>query len=139
MIVSKWYYLPYTDVLTTKCHYHLQSVCQFTLTFFSHSLSSQKGVMTKHCFSRAGTKSFHSITVTIFSSRPRRAAASMLSWIMSNNLGISSPTSAKAMSSFSALSRRTRRHCFEAKSRGPTSIRTGTPFCSQWLNFHPGV
>ena len=41
--------------------------------------------------------------------------------------------------SFSLVSRRTATYspCFT--SRGPISNRRGTPFNSQWLNFHPGL
>ena len=74
----------------------------------------------------------------VFSSSRLRAVASISSWMVSMRPATTSPTSAKGTVCLSPLSRRLSITWPSARSRGPSSSRTGTPRCSQWKNLAPG-
>mmetsp|Transcript_12173 Transcript_12173/g.35644 ORF Transcript_12173/g.35644 Transcript_12173/m.35644 type:complete len:222 (-) Transcript_12173:879-1544(-) len=111
---------------------------------FTHSSQSwcsppHQGVSTRLFSSRFGTKSFHSVTCTRCESLAALAFSNISLWMASSLAGMVVPMSATAKSVFSLLYLTTTLAALFSISRGPTSIRIGTPFCSQWLYFHPGL
>mmetsp|Transcript_5330 Transcript_5330/g.22591 ORF Transcript_5330/g.22591 Transcript_5330/m.22591 type:complete len:255 (-) Transcript_5330:989-1753(-) len=92
----------------------------------------------------AALSSSYERTSTMFASRNARASASSAACTSSKTVSIFATSAAgsaetpNSFPSFPGLSRRATTHAPFATSLGPTSIRTGTPFISQWLNFQPG-
>mmetsp|Transcript_13233 Transcript_13233/g.43851 ORF Transcript_13233/g.43851 Transcript_13233/m.43851 type:complete len:320 (+) Transcript_13233:290-1249(+) len=88
--------------------------------------------------------SSYEFTSTMLSSRKTVASwskeactSSRVCLIFATNTTASTETP-NSFPSFPGLSRRATTHAPVATSFGPTSIRIGTPFISQWLNFQPG-
>mmetsp|Transcript_93708 Transcript_93708/g.264501 ORF Transcript_93708/g.264501 Transcript_93708/m.264501 type:complete len:215 (+) Transcript_93708:179-823(+) len=108
----------------------------------SHSGSPQKGTRRSLPWFKFGLKSFHSSMETSLSSRSARALSYNSDWTESNVLLTSSTTEAilpvtLAFGVGSAFRFAITNSPF-LMSKGPNSMRTGTPFISQKLNFQPG-
>ena len=108
-------------------------------TFSSTSTSSHHGASTIFLALSAGTKSSHLVTRTIDSSNCFRARASMSVCIAARAPCTAGARSPHFTKSFFPVSRRATTQCPATRSLGPSSMRSGTPFSSQWLYFHPGV
>mmetsp|Transcript_93830 Transcript_93830/g.292423 ORF Transcript_93830/g.292423 Transcript_93830/m.292423 type:complete len:233 (-) Transcript_93830:1109-1807(-) len=119
------------------------SSLDLSLIHSSHSLEPQKGTRTSMPLFRFGLKSFHSSTSTRRSSRWASALAKRSAWMPSSSLRTSSTSVASlpvTLAAFwSAMCRRAMTNSPFLMSWGPSSMRSGTPFISQWLNFQPGV
>mmetsp|Transcript_35149 Transcript_35149/g.89004 ORF Transcript_35149/g.89004 Transcript_35149/m.89004 type:complete len:268 (-) Transcript_35149:864-1667(-) len=119
--------------------------CVSSLTRFSSSSLAAHPPRAHLPSAMAALSSSYDLTSTMCASRKARASASSAPCTSSSVLCRCATNADASMGtpiclpSLPGLSRRATTQPPASTSLGPTSTRTGTPFISQWLNFHPGV
>mmetsp|Transcript_5001 Transcript_5001/g.17087 ORF Transcript_5001/g.17087 Transcript_5001/m.17087 type:complete len:224 (+) Transcript_5001:93-764(+) len=116
----------------------------FSLISFSSSSEPSQAHLAHFPSSIVFSKSAIVAQSTMFSSRNFLAFSNIASWISSKITLIFSTNDAfsaetpNSLPSLPGTSLLATTHAFFSTSLGPISIRIGTPFISQKLNFHPG-
>mmetsp|Transcript_11407 Transcript_11407/g.36436 ORF Transcript_11407/g.36436 Transcript_11407/m.36436 type:complete len:321 (-) Transcript_11407:620-1582(-) len=114
-----------------------------SLTASSHSMRWHQGASTMLPPLSASTNSVQPSATCSRASRSRRARSSMAAWMSSSACrtasGMLDASGTSRLNSFSRLSRRANTTTSRSTSLGPTSMRSGTPFCSHELYFQPAV